>query len=145
MNKKLKYLLGALAIIIVGAVCVYLYAYKSHPNYENLSAEYTISSKAIYDDFKSDSKASALKFNGKMIELNGQVSKIEATDTLVTVVFAFSQGLFGDEGIRCAMLPDYNVKSKLLKQGDKVDIKGLCQGFNETDVILEKCSLVKKP
>jgi uncharacterized protein (DUF1330 family) len=143
MNKKLKFLLGALAIVIVGAVCVYMYINKSHPNYEKLNAEYNVSSKAIYDNFKSDSKASALKFNGKMIEINGQVSKIEASDTLVTVVFAFSQGLFGDEGIRCAMLPDYNQKTKLLKQGDKVDLKGLCQGFNETDVIFEKCSLTK--
>lgn len=143
MNKKLKFLLGALAIVIVGAVCVYMYINKSHPNYEKLNAEYNVSSKVIYDNFKSDSKASALKFNGKMIEINGQVSKIEASDTLVTVVFAFSQGLFGDEGIRCAMLPDYNQKTKLLKQGDKVDLKGLCQGFNETDVILEKCSLTK--
>lgn len=145
MNKKIKFLLGALVIIIVGAACVYLYINKSHPNYEKLKAEYTVSSKSIYDDFKSDSKASALKYNGKMIALSGMVSKIEASDTFVTVVFAFSQGLFGDEGVRCTMLPDFNQSAKLMKQGDNVEIKGLCQGFNETDVIFEKCSLTKKP
>jgi len=143
MNKKFKFLLGALVIIVIGVVSVFLYINKSHPNYEKLKAEYTVSSKSIYDNFKSDSKTSALKFNGKMIELNGEVTKIEDSDTLVTVVFAFSQGLFGDEGIRCAMLPDFNQKAKLLKKGDKVDIKGLCQGYNETDVVFEKCSLVK--
>ena len=145
MNRKLKFLLGAMVIIIVGGVSVYLYAYKPHPNYEKLKAEYTLTSKSIYDDFKSNSKATALKYNGKVIELNGKVSKIEDADTLMTVVFAFSQGLFGDEGIRCTMLPDSKETFKLLKQGDNVDIKGLCQGFNETDVIMEKCSFVKKP
>ena len=145
MNKKLKYLLGALVVICIGAAGVYLYINKPHPDYEKLNAEYTVSSKSIYDDFKSNSKASALKYNGKVIELNGKVSKIEDADTLMTVVFAFSQGMFGDEGVRCAMLPDAKQNVKLLKQGDNVEIKGLCQGFNETDVILEKCSLAKKP
>lgn len=145
MNKKLKLFLGALVIIIIGVVSVYLYINKSHPNYEKLKPAYTVSSKSIYDDFKSDSKASALKYNGKMIELKGAISKIEASDTLVTVVFAFSEGLFGDEGIRCAMLSDFYQSTKLLKKGDTVDIKGLCQGYNETDVVFEKCSLVKKP
>lgn len=145
MNEKLKFLLGVLVIIVIGLVSVFLYINKSHPNYEKLKAEYTVSAKTIYDNFKSDSKASAIKFNGKMIELNGVVSKIENSDTLVTVVFAFSQGLFGDEGIRCAILPNFYKSSKLLKKGDKIDIKGLCQGYNETDVIFEKCSFVKKP
>jgi hypothetical protein len=145
MNKKFKLLLGTLVIIIVGVVALYLYIYKSHPNYEKLKAEFTISSKSIYDDFKSDSKAAALNYNGKMIEINGTISKIEVSDTLVTVVFAFSQGVFGDEGVRCAMLPKFNQRAKRLKGGDHIVIKGLCQGFNDTDVIFEKCSLVLEP
>ena len=145
MSKKMKYLLGALCIIIVGAVSVYLYVYKPHPSYEKLKPEFTITPKAIYDEFKENGKASALKYNGKMVELKGAISKIENSDTLITVVFAFSQGLFGDEGVRCAMLPKLNPTIKALKQGDDIDLKGLCQGFNDTDVIFEKCSLIEKP
>jgi hypothetical protein len=144
MSKKMKFLLGGLILIVIGAVSVYFYINKPHPSYEKLTAEFTVTPKAIYDDFKSNGKASAIKYNGKMVELNGMVSKIEASDTLVTVVFAFSQGLFGDEGVRCAMLPKFNESTKVLKQGDNVDLKGLCQGFNDTDVIFEKFSLVKK-
>ncbi len=144
MSRKMKFLLGALIVIIIGAISVYFYINKPHPSYEKLKAEFTVTSKAIYDDFKSNGKASAIKYNGKMVELDGVVSKIEASDTLVTVVFAFSQGLFGDEGVRCAMLPKFNESTKVLKQGDNINLKGLCQGFNDTDVIFEKCSLVKK-
>lgn len=145
MSKKMKYILGALCVVILGAICVYLYINKPHPSYEKLKPEFSVTPKAIFDEFKSNGKASALKYNGKMVELKGAISKIENSDTLVTVVFAFSQGLFGDEGVRCAMLPKLNTSVKDFKQGDNIDLKGLCQGFNETDVILEKCSLIQKP
>jgi len=145
MTKKMKYLLGALCMVIIGAISVYLYINKAHPSYEKLKPQFTITPKAVYDEFKTNGKASALKYNGKMVELQGAISKIENADTLVTIVFAFSQGLFGDEGVRCAMLPKLNSTVKMLKQGDNVDLKGLCQGFNETDVIFEKCSLIQKP
>jgi hypothetical protein len=49
--------------------------------------------------------------------------------------------MFGDEGIRCAMLPNHaqNIASFI---GSDVRLKGYCTGFNETDVIMEKCSIV---
>lgn len=144
MSKKMKIFLGVLIVIVVGAVSVYLYINKPHPSYEKLKAEFTVTPKAIYDEFKSNGKATGLKYNGKMIELSGLISKVEASDTLVTVVFAFSQGLFGDEGVRCAMLPKFNKSVQELKQGENIDLKGLCQGFNDTDVIFEKCSVIKK-
>jgi hypothetical protein len=144
MSKRMKIVLGALIVIVVGAVSVYLYINKPHPSYEKLKAEFTVTPKAIYDEFKSNAKGSGLKYNGKMIELNGAISKIEASDSLVTVVFAFTQGLFGDEGVRCAMLSKFKKSTKEFKQGDIIDLKGLCQGFNDTDVIFEKCSLIKK-
>ena len=144
MSKKMKILLGVVIVIIIGAVSVYLYINKPHPSYEKLKAEFTMTPQTIYNEFKANGKSSALKYNGKMVELAGKISKIENSDTLVTIVFAFSQGLFGDEGVRCAMIRKLNGSTKELKQGDNVDLKGLCQGFNETDVIFEKCSLITK-
>jgi len=144
MSKKMKIILGALIIVVIGVVSVLLYINKPHPSYEKMKAEFIVTPKAIYEAFKTNGKTTGLKFNGKMIELNGMISKIEASDTLVTVVFAFSQGLFGDEGVRCAMLPKFNKSVQDFKQGDNIDLKGLCQGFNDTDVIFEKCSLIKK-
>jgi len=145
MSKKIKFLLGALIVIVIGGISIYLYINKAHPNYLKLKPEYTLTAKSVFDEFKANSKATAQKYNGKMIALNGTVTNVEATDTLVTVVFAFSQGLFGDEGVRCAMLKEENKDARLLKVGSSVDLKGLCQGYNETDVIFEKCSLIKKP
>jgi hypothetical protein len=144
MNKKILIPATVLLVLLIAASSVYFYVNKGHPNYDKLKADYTLESKQLYDAFKKDSKASATLYNGKMIELSGAISKVESSDTLATIVFAFSQGMFGDEGVRCTMLPVYDQKAKLLKAGQTIKIKGVCQGFNDTDVVLEKCSLLQK-
>jgi len=144
MNKKILIPATVLMVLLIAIVSVYFYVNKGKPNYGNLKPEYTLESKQLYDAFKKDSKASATLYNGKMIELNGAITKVEASDTLVTLVFSFTQGMFGDEGVRCTMLPAEIQKAKLTKAGETIKVKGVCQGFNDTDVVLEKCSLIQK-
>src|ERR1035437_4484356 len=144
MNKNILISAAVLVVLLIAAISVYFYVNKGHPNYGNLKAEYTLESKQLYDAFKKDGKASATMYNGKIIELNGAITKVEASDTSVTLVFAFTQGMFGDEGVRCTMLPAEMPKAKLIKAGETIKVKGLCQGFNDTDVVLEKCSLIQK-
>ncbi|NWJ50274.1 MAG: hypothetical protein HXX14_05370 [Bacteroidetes bacterium] len=144
MNKKILIPATVLMVLLIAIVSVYFYVNKAKPNYGNLKPEYTLESKQLYDAFKKDSKASATLYNGKMIELNGAITKVEASDTLVTLVFSFTQGMFGDEGVRCTMLPTEIQKAKLTKAGETIKVKGICQGFNDTDVVLEKCSLIQK-
>ena len=74
----------------------------------------------------------------------GKLSKIEASDSLVTAVFVFGQGDFGDEGIRCSMLPKYSFEAGKLQPDGEIKVKGYCTGYNETDVILEKCSIINQ-
>ena len=144
LNKKILILAIVVLVVLFAAPAVYFSVFKGHPDYKKLKAEYTLESKQLYDAFKKDSKTSSTMYNGKMIELNGAITKVEASDTMVTLVFAFTQGMFGDEGIRCKVLPSDIGKAKLIKAGAVINIKGLCQGFNDTDVVLEKCSLIQK-
>jgi hypothetical protein len=58
------------------------------------------------------------------------------------MVFVFDEGMFGAEGVRATFLPKYNEKVKNLILGASVTIKGYCTGYNETDVILEKASII---
>lgn len=144
LNKKILILAIVVLVVLFAAPAVYFSIFKGHPDYKKLKAEYTLESKQLYDAFKKDSKASSTMYNGKMIELNGAITKVEASDTLVTLVFSFTQGMFGDEGVRCTMLPTEIQKAKLTKAGETIKVKGICQGFNDTDVVLEKCSLIQK-
>jgi len=78
---------------------------------------------------------SAQKYNGKIIEIIGKFVKIESNDSLSVVVFVFKQGDFGDEGIRCTLLPHCKQHAAQLNPGAEIHIKGLCAGYNDTDVI----------
>ena len=125
---------------IIGVFAGYRFVYnKPHPDYENLDAAFKLDAASLFQSFKENRQDAEQKFNGEMVEISGLVWNVEQSDSLMIAVFVFEEGMFGDEGIRCTMLPDFNDDASLL-EGRTVTIKGLCTGYNETDVILEKCS-----
>jgi len=144
MNTWLKIALGFFFIGILAAALVYkFYINKPHPDIEKLPADFKLNAEVLYKEYVKEKAAANLKYNGKIIEISGQLSKIESADTIVVATYVFNQGDFGDEGIRCTMLPKYNEEIKKITSGTEVSIKGLCSGFNDTDVIIEKSSLIK--
>jgi hypothetical protein len=144
MKTWLKILIGLAVLGITAAVLVYVFVYnKPHPDYEKLEAAFSLSPQELYSAYTGNKVDSQKKYNGQLIELTGALNKIETADSLVIAVFVFNQGMFGDEGVRCTMLPKYNQVAQTLQPGGTIKIKGYCTGFNDTDVILEQCSLVK--
>jgi hypothetical protein len=67
---------------------------------------------------------------------------VETPDSLTIVVFALGEGMFGDEGIRLTMLDNHSQAAIALLKDASATLKGYCTGYNGTDVILEKCSIV---
>jgi hypothetical protein len=79
-----------------------------------------------------------------VIQIDGTPNSIESTDSTVIVVFSYNSGLFGDEGIRCSMLPKYFEQARNLSTDKKVVLKGYCEGYNSTDVIMDFCSIISQ-
>jgi hypothetical protein len=132
---------------IVGALAV-IYAWfflynKPHKDYEAAKPDYFVLAEECYNHFAQRLESEEKSFTGKVIQINGVPSEVENLDTTSVVVFTFNTGMFGDEGIRCTMLPDYHGKAQLLKIDTEVSIKGYCTGYNDTDVILEHCSIIE--
>jgi len=145
MKTWMKILLGLFIVGIISAFLVYKYIYnKQHPDYENIAPSVTLGTQDFYTAFKNNKVAASQLYNGKVIALTGKLNKIESVDTMVTAVFVFNQGMFGDEGIRCTMLKKYNDAARKLQPDGEVKIKGYCTGFNDTDVILDKCSIINQ-
>jgi hypothetical protein len=143
MKTWLKILIGLFVLGIIAFFVVYKFVYnKPHPDYETMNADYTLGARDIYQAFRDSRDAATRQYNGKVIEITGKLSKIEASDSLVVAVFVFNQGMFGDEGVRCTMLKKFNDGAKKLQPDGDVRVKGYCTGFNDTDVILEKCSII---
>ena len=103
----------------------------------------TLTAEELYHTFVTDRVASGEKFNGKMVAISGILNHVEATDSMTIGVFVFDHGMFGDEGIRCIMLEKYKEDQKKFQAGNNITIKGFCSGYNNTDVILEYCSIYK--
>ncbi|MCB0806877.1 MAG: hypothetical protein KDC05_13855 [Bacteroidales bacterium] len=137
-----KILLGLFILGIVGATLGYVFIYnKPHRDYEKAKADFSKTAEAFFEEYKNDKDQAQQTYNGKVLEVTGKLTHVETADSLTIAVFALAEGLFGDEGIRCAMLPNHAQKVKDL-EGRAIVLKGYCTGYNDTDVIMEKCSVV---
>jgi len=134
----------ALTLFIAVALVFYFLYNKPHPDFEKMDADYSMPAVALYKSFTTDKKGAETKFNGRVIAVTGKLTKIEKNDSITTCVFVFDQGMFGDEGIRCTMLQKYSSMAGNLQPGCEIKIKGYCTGFNDTDVVLDKCSIINQ-
>lgn len=142
MKTLMKVALVLVVLGIVGAGLGYKFIYnKPHKNYEKAAADYSLAGLELFSQFKSSTQQASDRYTGKVLEITGKLNSVETPDSLTIAVFAMAEGMFGDEGIRCAMLPNHSQNISQLV-GSEIRLKGYCTGYNETDVILEKCSLV---
>jgi len=145
MKTWVKVILGIAVVGIVAGFLVFHFLYnKPHPNYETMEPAWSLTAGDLYKAFTANKADAEKKYNGKMIAVTGKISKVESTDSLTVCIFVFNQGMFGDEGVRCTMLPDNREKAKSFKPDGEVKLKGFCTGYNDTDVILEKCSILNQ-
>jgi len=144
MKTWIKIVLSLLVLgFITGILVAYFLYNKPHPDYEKMDAAFTLAAADLYKAFTANKNEAGTKYNGKVIATTGKLSKVEVKDSLTICVFVFEQGMFGDQGVRCTMLPGYRERAGKMQPGTEVCIKGYCTGFNDTDAILEKCSIVK--
>jgi len=138
-------LIALVLLVLLGAAAfiVYKYVYnKPHPDYVKEKADLSIAAKRLWTDYSMNKEIADPKYTGKVIEVEGSIMRVETVDNLVIVVFAFRKGDFGDEGIRVTMLPAFHQAAKGINPFKNVKIKGLCTGYNGTDVIMENGSIV---
>ncbi|MGE5384185.1 MAG: OB-fold protein [Omnitrophica WOR_2 bacterium] len=142
-----KWIIAITSLVVIGAIAavlVYIFIYnKPQPDYSRTDPDFRLKASDLYHEFKSNAAVAGAKYTGKVLAVTGDLSSVENTDSLTTAVFAIEQGMFGDEGVRCAFIPEFVKEITSTANGSAVTIKGYCTGFNDTDVILEHCSLLK--
>jgi hypothetical protein len=143
MKNWIKLLLAAFVVGIIGIGLIYVFIYnKPHPNYEKMVPQFRLTAQELFQSYKTNKPFAEKRYNGQLIEVNGKLGHMESHDSITIAVFIFGQGLFGDEGVRCTMLPKFNEDAKKLIPEGNIKIKGYCTGYNDTDVILEQCSIL---
>jgi hypothetical protein len=144
MKTWMKILAGLIILGAIGAWAGYTFIYnKAHTDFEKADADYSMSAKQLFDEFDSNPKEAGNKYTGKVIEVRGTLTELEETDDLVIAVFAFEEGMFGTEGVRVTLLPNYIEMVKNHPESKSITLKGFCPGYNGTDVIIESGSVVR--
>jgi hypothetical protein len=140
----MKKIIIAVLVALLAVILVYGYLQykKTHPDYKKMKAEMSVTAEKLFYDYRNNTSKSDSIYLGKMIEVEGIVNYFEMIDSLVIVIFVFDKGVFGDEGVRCTLIPGSIDDFDQIQSAANIKLKGLCQGYNETDVILEKCSII---
>jgi hypothetical protein len=140
---KIAIILGVTGIVAAALVWKF-YVNKPHEDIDNATPTYSLTTEEIWKQYNTDLKAADSLYTGKVIELTGNLSRVDKTDTLVSVIFVMdADSMFGDKTISCQMYQKHNEESVALTPGSKVKIKGFCTGYNDPDIKFNKCSIVK--
>jgi hypothetical protein len=142
MKLWIKIFISGAILTVLALVYVYVFIYnKPHQDYEKAKPDFIITAEELFYSFVDNQAEAESKFNGKVLLLTGTVSSVEQTQDMTIVNFSFTEGIFGNEGIRCTMLDNHAEKANQLLFGTQISVKGLCTGFSGSDVIMEFCSL----
>jgi len=144
--KKIVIVLGVIAVIgIIAAALVWkFYVNKPHDDIEKMNPAYSLSTEEIWKQFNAEFKTADSLYTGKVIQLSGTVSRVDKNDTIVSVIFVMAADeMFGDKTISCQMYKRHNEEAQTITPGTLLKIKGFCTGYNDTDLIFNKCSIIK--
>lgn len=136
MKNSIKIFLGVLAIGLIAAGYG-IYAFnKKVPGLEKTAADFSLTANELFDAFESDESAAIAKFEGKVIEVSGQVLSVKTGNEQNNIIIA-AESAFGG-GVNCSLKDPVTG----IEKGKTIRIKGRCQGYL-MDVILNNCHVVE--
>ncbi len=135
-------------LAVTGIIAAFLvwkfYINKPHEDIEKATPAYSMATEEIWNQYNTNREIADSLYNNKVIELTGSMSRIDKNDSLVSVIFVMAaDSMFGDKTIACQMYKKHNDEANALEIGGKVKIKGVCVGYDDTDIKFNKCSIVK--
>ena len=136
-----RIIFSVVILILMGFVVQYLLFNKPHRNIAAAKEDFVISADSFYKAYSADETASNAKYLTKVIAVEGTVDELQLENAEEPTV-ALSTG---NEGItiRCGFKKELLSDVKALKNGDKIKIKGRCDGMDMFGVVMTQCSLIK--
>jgi uncharacterized protein (DUF1330 family) len=141
-----------LLLLLLAAAAVAWYGYKEYTRINKdlafAKADFVLAATDLIKEYESNDSVSAKKYNGKILEINGQVKAVEKDDKgYYTVVIGDNTSM---SAIRCAIDSLHNDKATGLINKSSVSVRGACTGYNKdemglgSDIILNRCVLINK-
>ncbi len=124
-----------IAILLVVFYGLFLFN-KKIESLEAVPPDYIITSDELFTDFNINEEEALKKYEGKVIQVTGEVMAITKTDSISNVILSAKDAIFG--GVNCS----FTRLDESWKKDDTVTLKGQCQGFL-TSVVLNNCTAIK--
>jgi len=94
----------------------------------------------LFEEFNMNEDLGNKKFGNQVIQVSGKVTEITMDENGISFILNNSM-----EAVNCTIDVQYKDKVKNIKFGDKVTLKGKCDGFDMImGVVLTKCILIEK-
>ncbi len=142
-------------IILIALASGAFYGYKQYTrtntDLAKVKADITISVTELIQEYISNDTASDKKYLGKILEVSGNIKKIEKDEKgYYTIVLGDSAS---PSSVRCSMDTAHQQEAVTLATGSYARIRGACTGFKKnelmgedlgSDVELNRCAIIKK-
>jgi uncharacterized protein (DUF1330 family) len=141
-----------LLILLVAIAAVGWYAWKEYSrtnkDLQKVKPDYVLTAAEILNEYESNDTAATKKYNGKVIELSGNVKTLEKDEQgFYTVVLGEGNSL---SSVRCSMDSSHKEDAARLSAGTSTTVRCACTGFNKdemglgSDLILNRCAIIGK-
>ena len=130
-----KVLLVLLALAALGAGIGFYMFNKPLTSTQSMKTDYKIQSNALLTDFEENEVEANAKYLDKVIEMTGEIDKVEIKDEKTSVYLATDNPL-------SSIIFQLEQPLEDLSEGQVVTLKGICTGYL-MDVVLVRAVLIK--
>ncbi|MEE4197520.1 MAG: hypothetical protein V2I54_07745 [Bacteroidales bacterium] len=137
IGKKRILLIGIVLLITVFTLFLFR-VFKPAGNLHNVEPDFIVTSRELMNDFSVNEVLANSRYVDKILLVKGEIEEIiDSNDELI--ILLKTDDMFS--GISCRMEDPEDVKAGLLKNGQRIIIKGQCAG-KLIDVVLNHCVIV---
>ena len=126
------------SVIVITSVIGLFFYYKPHRSVRKEEAAFKMSVSELVNAFSNDETQANALYLGKVLEVEGTLKEMIMNDSTLVLLMGDSTEM---TGVSCYLQKDQKHRYSMLKRGESVSVKGICNGML-LDVVLDKCILL---
>lgn len=136
-----KVLIVAVICALLGAAYGYYLWNKPTADAASQATDFKLESTALYNEYSTNSQQTDAKYLDKAIVVTGTIASAPTTTESGLISIVLEGGEMG--GVNCELSEEASKASiNNFQMGQKATLKGICSGFNDIDVVLNRCIVV---
>ena len=147
-RKKRRLLLTIIGIVVIAIIGTGSYAYyefnRKNKDLKNVKPDVKITAAELMKAFTVNFKATDSLYKNKVIELTGEITKVDTTELPLIVFFGEKNSM---SSIQCSMDPEHHDTRRSVMNGNTTRLKGIYIGAISQDVFgidikLNRCVII---